>query len=128
MVHPYLRRREGKEPVEYASPAPEHGPPDELKGILEKTLGVPLFQEQAMRIAIEAAKFTDNEADGLRRSMATFRHYGSVGVYGVKFVDGMVARGYDPTFASSRSRASAPTASRKATRSASPCWSGPRPG
>ena len=99
MVHPYLRRREKKEPVVYPSPAPEHGSPDELRKILEKTLGVPLFQEQAMRIAIEAAKFTPNEADGLRRSMATFRHYGSVGVYGVKFVEGMIARGYDPEFA-----------------------------
>jgi error-prone DNA polymerase len=99
MVHPYLRRREGKDPVEYPSPSPEHGPADELAKILKKTLGVPLFQEQAMRIAIEAAKFTANEADGLRRSMATFRHYGSVGEYGVKFVDGMVARGYDPAFA-----------------------------
>jgi len=99
MVHPYLRRREKKDPVEYPSPAPDHGPQDELKKILEKTLGVPLFQEQAMRIAIEAAKFTPGEADGLRRSMATFRHYGSVGVYGVKFVEGMIARGYDPEFA-----------------------------
>lgn len=99
MVHPYLRRREGKDPVAYPSPAPEHGPKDELEKILRKTLGVPLFQEQAMRIAIEAAKFSDNEADGLRRSMATFRNYGSVGVYGVKFVEGMIARGYDPEFA-----------------------------
>jgi len=99
MVHPYLRRREGKEQVEYPSPAPEHGRADELESILKKTLGVPLFQEQAMRIAIEAAKFSDSEADGLRRSMATFRHYGSVGEYGVKFVEGMVARGYDPAFA-----------------------------
>ncbi|MDB5447302.1 MAG: dnaE [Phenylobacterium sp.] len=99
MVHPYLRRREGKDPVAYPSPAPEHGPTNELEKILSKTLGVPLFQEQAMRIAIEAAKFTDSEADGLRRSMATFRHYGSVGEYGVKFVEGMVARGYDPAFA-----------------------------
>jgi error-prone DNA polymerase len=99
MVHPYLRRREGKDPVEYPSPSPEHGEKDELRNILEKTLGVPLFQEQAMRIAIEAAKFSDNEADGLRRSMATFRHYGSVGEYGVKFVEGMIARGYDPQFA-----------------------------
>jgi error-prone DNA polymerase len=98
MVHPYLRRREGKEPVVYPKPGPGH-PQDELKKILSKTLGVPLFQEQAMRIAIEAAKFTDSEADGLRRSMATFRHYGSVGTYGVKFVEGMVARGYDPEFA-----------------------------
>ncbi|CAN7645040.1 error-prone DNA polymerase [Phenylobacterium sp. LjRoot225] len=98
MVHPYLRRREGKEPVVYPRPGPGH-PQDELENILKKTLGVPLFQEQAMRIAIDAAKFTDSEADGLRRSMATFRHYGSVGVYGVKFVEGMVARGYDPVFA-----------------------------
>jgi error-prone DNA polymerase len=99
MVHPYLRRREGKDPVEFPAPAPAHGDKDELRNILEKTLGVPLFQEQAMRIAIEAAKFTDSEADGLRRSMATFRHYGSVGEYGVKFVEGMTARGYAPEFA-----------------------------
>jgi len=99
MVHPYLRRREGKDPVAYPSPAPEHGLKDELANILRKTLGVPLFQEQAMRIAITAARFTPAEADGLRRSMATFRHYGNVGEYGVKFVEGMVARGYDPEFA-----------------------------
>ena len=99
MVHPYLRRREGKEVVTYPSPHPEHGPANELATILKKTLGVPLFQEQAMRIAIEAAKFSDNDADGLRRSMATFRHYGSVGEYGVKFVEGMVRRGYDAEFA-----------------------------
>ncbi len=99
MVHPYLRRREGKDPVEYPAPHPDHGPKDELERILRKTLGVPLFQEQAMRIAIEAAKFSEADADGLRRSMATFRHYGSVGVYGQRFVDGMVGRGYDPEFA-----------------------------
>jgi error-prone DNA polymerase len=99
MVHPYLRRREGKEPVDYPAPHPDHGPANELHSVLGKTLGVPLFQEQAMRLAIEAAKFTDSEADGLRRSMATFRHYGNVGDYGVKFVEGMVARGYDPVFA-----------------------------
>jgi error-prone DNA polymerase len=99
MVHPYLRRREGKDPVELPAPAPEHGPPDELEQVLGKTLGVPLFQEQAMRLAIEAAKFTPDEANGLRRAMATFRHYGSVGTYGVKFVEGMVARGYAPEFA-----------------------------
>ncbi|MDP3658492.1 error-prone DNA polymerase [Phenylobacterium sp.] len=98
MVHPYLRRREGKEPVDYPRPAAEF-PQDELEGILKKTLGVPLFQEQAMRIAIEAAQFSDNDADGLRRSMATFRHLGTVGEYGVRFVEGMVARGYDPEFA-----------------------------
>ncbi len=99
MVHPYLRRREGLEPVHFPSPAPEHGPADELEAVLGKTLGVPLFQEQAMRLAIEAAKFTPEEANGLRRAMATFRHYGDVGVYGEKFVGGMVARGYDPAFA-----------------------------
>jgi error-prone DNA polymerase len=99
MVHPYLRRREGAEVVEFPAPAPEHGPADELRAVLGKTLGVPLFQEQAMRLAIEAAKFTPEEANGLRRSMATFRHNGDVGVYGKKFVEGMVARGYDPDFA-----------------------------
>ena len=99
MVHPYLRRREGSEPVNFPSPSPEHGPADELSQVLGKTLGVPLFQEQAMRLAIEAAKFTPEEANGLRRAMATFRHYGDVGVYGAKFVDGMVNRGYDPEFA-----------------------------
>ena len=78
MVHPYLRRRHGQEKVEFPSPAPEHGPPDELERVLGKTLGVPLFQEQAMRIAIEAAKFTPEEANALRRAMATFRHVGTI--------------------------------------------------
>ncbi len=99
MVHPYLRRREGRDPVHFPAPHPDHGPADELKQVLGKTLGVPLFQEQAMRLAIEAARFTDAEANGLRRAMATFRHHGNVGDYGVKFIDGMVARGYDPDFA-----------------------------
>jgi error-prone DNA polymerase len=99
MVHPYLRRREGTEPVVFPSPSPEHGPADELEGVLGKTLGVPLFQEQAMRLAMEAAKFTPEEANGLRRSMATFRNYGDVGIYGRKFADGMIRRGYDPEFA-----------------------------
>jgi error-prone DNA polymerase len=99
MVHPYLRRREGREAVEFPSPAPEHGPADELRDVLGKTLGVPLFQEQAMRLAIEAAKFTPEEANGLRRAMATFKHVGDVGAYAEKFVSGMVARGYDPGFA-----------------------------
>jgi error-prone DNA polymerase len=99
MVHPYLRRREGREPVEFPGPAPEHGAPDELVKVLGKTLGVPLFQEQAMRLAIEAARFTPEEANGLRRAMATFKHDGAVGIYGEKFVSGMVARGYDPAFA-----------------------------
>ena len=99
MVHPYLRRREGIEAVVFPAPSPEHGPPDELAQVLGKTLGVPLFQEQAMRLAIEAAKFTPEEANGLRRSMATFRHYGDIGVYGEKFISGMTARGYDADFA-----------------------------
>ncbi|HWA63164.1 MAG TPA: error-prone DNA polymerase [Caulobacteraceae bacterium] len=99
MVHPYLRRRDGLEPVSFPAPAPEHGPPDELKAVLGKTLGVPLFQEQAMKLAMEAAKFTPEQANGLRRSMATFRNYGNVGDYGRMFVEGMVARGYDPEFA-----------------------------
>ena len=99
MVHPYLRRREGSEPVNFPSPAPEHGPADELRQVLGKTLGVPLFQEQAMRLAIEAAKFTPEEANGLRRAMATFKHYGDVGEYGTKFVEGMTRRGYDAEFA-----------------------------
>jgi error-prone DNA polymerase len=99
MVHPYLRRREGTEEVTFPAPSAEHGPADELESVLGKTLGVPLFQEQAMRLAIEAARFTPEEANGLRRSMATFRQNGDVGVYGVKFVEGMVARGYDREFA-----------------------------
>ncbi|WP_291619682.1 error-prone DNA polymerase, partial [Bradyrhizobium sp.] len=81
MVHPYLRRRNGLEKVSYPSPSPEHGPADELYKVLHKTKGVPLFQEQAMRIAIEAAKFTSEEANGLRRSMATFRNVGTIGQY-----------------------------------------------
>jgi error-prone DNA polymerase len=99
MVHPYLRRREGIEAVDFPAPSPEHGPADELKAVLGKTLGVPLFQEQAMRLAMEAAKFTPEEANGLRRSMATFRNLGDIGVYEEKFVGGMVRRGYDPGFA-----------------------------
>ncbi|MDH2380273.1 error-prone DNA polymerase [Bradyrhizobium sp. CER78] len=101
MVHPYLRRRNGVEKESYPSPAPEHGPPDELHNVLHKTLGVPLFQEQAMRIAIEAAKFTSEEANGLRRSMATFRNVGTIGTYEEKLVGNMVVRGYDPDFARS---------------------------
>ncbi|WP_456619144.1 error-prone DNA polymerase [Bradyrhizobium sp. P5_C12] len=101
MVHPYLRRRNGQEKVSYPSPSPEHGPADELYKVLHKTKGVPLFQEQAMRIAIEAAKFTSEEANGLRRSMATFRNVGTIGKYEDKLVGNMVARGYDPNFARS---------------------------
>src|ERR1700741_5308777 len=99
MVHPYLRRRDGTEKEYYPSPSPAHGPPDELRDVLKRTLGVPLFQEQAMQIAITAAKFTPDEADGLRRAMATFRHPGKVHLFRDKFIEGMAARGYDRDFA-----------------------------
>jgi error-prone DNA polymerase len=99
MVHPYLRRRDGIEKEYYPSPSPAHGPPDELKDVLKRTLGVPLFQEQAMQIAITAAKFTPDEADGLRRAMATFRHTGNVHLFRDKFINGMVERGYERDFA-----------------------------
>ena len=98
MVHPYLRRRQGRETVDYPSPAPPHDP-DELKGVLGKTLGVPLFQEQAMRLAITAAAFTPSEANQLRRAMATFRNLGTMNEFTTKLVEGMVARGYDREFA-----------------------------
>jgi error-prone DNA polymerase len=99
MVHPYLRRRNRIEKEIYPSPSPEHGPPDELYKVLHKTLGVPLFQEQAMRIAIEAAKFTSEEANGLRRSMATFRNVGTIGKFEDKMINNMIARGYAAEFA-----------------------------
>ncbi|MDR1826901.1 MAG: error-prone DNA polymerase [Methylobacteriaceae bacterium] len=91
MVHPYLRRRQGLEAVDY-------GPGDVLKGILGKTFGVPLFQEQAMRIAVVAAGFTAAEADKLRRAMATFRHRGAVAALKEKFLGGMRARGFPESF------------------------------
>jgi error-prone DNA polymerase len=91
MVHPYLRRREGLEPVSFPSEA--------LKAVLGKTLGVPLFQEQAMRIAIVAAGFTPAEADRLRRAMATFRKVGIIHEFGMRLVEGMVANGYERGFA-----------------------------
>ena len=99
MVHPYLRRRQGKEKIYFPSPSPEHGESNELERVLGKTLGVPLFQEQAMRIAIEAAKFTPDEANKLRRAMATFRRVGTIGLFQKKMVDGMVRRGYEADFA-----------------------------
>jgi error-prone DNA polymerase len=99
MVHPYLRRRDGIEQENYPSPDPAHGPKNELAEVLKRTLGVPLFQEQAMQIAITAAKFTPDEADGLRRAMATFRHTGNVHLFRDKFITGMTARGYDRDFA-----------------------------
>jgi len=99
MVHPYLRRRQGLEQVRYPAPAPAFGPPDELEKVLGKTLGVPLFQEQAMRIAIVAAGFTPSEADKLRRAMATFRRVGTIQYFRDKLVEGMAGRGYPREFA-----------------------------
>ena len=99
MVHPYLRRRSGEEPVAFPSPATAHGPPDELTSVLGKTLGVPLFQEQAMKLAMVAAKFSPSEANGLRRAMATFRNLGTIGVFEEKFIGRMVERGYARDFA-----------------------------
>ena len=90
MVHPYLRRRSGVEAENYPSPAPKHGPADELKAILGKTKGVPLFQEQAMRIALVAAKFSDAEVNELRKAMATFRRRGTIALLEEKMVSRMV--------------------------------------
>lgn len=91
MVHPYLRRREGKEKVEYPTP--------ELEAVLHKTLGVPLFQESAMKVAMVCAGFTGGEADQLRKSMATFKFTGGVSKFKDKLVSGMVRNGYSPEFA-----------------------------
>ena len=91
MVHPYLRRREGLERPEYPRP--------ELRAVLEKTLGVPLFQEQAMKVAIVGAGFTPAEADQLRRAMATFKFTGGVSHFSEKLIEGMVERGYPREFA-----------------------------
>ncbi|MGP0059063.1 MAG: error-prone DNA polymerase [Beijerinckiaceae bacterium] len=91
MVHPYLRRRQGLEPVNY--------PSKELEAVLGKTLGVPLFQEQAMKIAIVAAGFTPAEADRLRRAMATFKRSGTIGKFREKMISGMIARNYTRDFA-----------------------------
>jgi len=91
MVHPYLRRRNGEEVVEF--------PSQELENVLGKTLGVPLFQEQAMQIAVVAAGFTPAESDQLRRAMASFRKSGIVHEFGHRLIDGMVARGYEKDFA-----------------------------
>jgi error-prone DNA polymerase len=91
MVHPYLRRRNGEEPVTF--------PSEDLRAVLGKTLGVPLFQEQAMKIAIVAAGFTPSEADRLRKAMATFKRSGDIHKFYEKLVQGMVARGYDADFA-----------------------------
>jgi len=99
MVHPYLRRRAGIEDVVFPSPSPEHGPANELASVLGKTMGVPLFQEQAMKLAIVAAKFSPSEANGLRRAMATFRNLGTIDTFKDKFITGMTSRGYALDFA-----------------------------
>src|SRR5207237_328452 len=91
MVHPYLRRRSGKESVEY--------PSAELQRVLKKTLGVPLFQEQAMQIAIVGAGFPPDEADRLRRAMATFKRNGEIHLFRDKFIAGMVTNRYTRDFA-----------------------------
>ena len=115
MVHPYLRRREGKEAVDY--------PKDELRRVLGKTLGVPLFQEQAMQVAIHCAGFAPGEADELRRSMSTFKLTGGVSRFRDKLIEGMVGRGYERAFAertfSQLEGFGSPTASPKATPPAS---------
>ncbi|MBP1847354.1 error-prone DNA polymerase [Rhizobium petrolearium] len=91
MVHPYLRRREGREPVDYPTP--------ELEAVLSKTLGVPLFQESAMKVAMVCAGFSAGEADQLRRAMATFKFTGGVSRFKDKLVSGMIRNGYSPEFA-----------------------------
>jgi error-prone DNA polymerase len=105
MVHPYLKRRKehresnGTKIIEYPSPLLDPEAKDELVDVLSKTMGVPLFQEQAMKLAIVAAKFTPDEANGLRRAMATFRHVGTINNFKENFVGGMVRRGYEQEFA-----------------------------
>ena len=91
MVHPYLRRRQGLEPVTY--------PSDAVQGVLSRTLGVPIFQEQVMQLAVVAAGFTPGEADQLRRSMAAWKRRGGLGHFEQRLIDGMRARGYDESFA-----------------------------
>jgi error-prone DNA polymerase len=91
MVHPYLRRRQGLEPVTYPSEA--------VRGVLERTLGVPIFQEQVMQLAVVAAGFTPGESDRLRRSMAAWKHKGGLEPFERRLIDGMRERGYDETFA-----------------------------
>src|SRR4026209_227939 len=92
MVHPYLRRRQGLEPVSY--------PSDAVRGVLERTLGVPIFQEQVMQLAIVAAGFTPGEADQLRRSMAAWKRRGGLGHFERRLIEGMGARRYGSEFAS----------------------------
>ena len=91
MVHPYLRRRNGEEAVDY--------PSEEVKGVLQRTLGIPIFQEQVMQLAVVAAGFTPGEADRLRRAMAAWKRRGGLGHFEEKLVSGMRERGYDEVFA-----------------------------
>lgn len=98
MVHPYLRRRNGQEVEDYPSPGPPHDP-DELRHILQRTKGVPIFQEQAMKIAMVAAEFDAVEAEELRKALATFRSRGTIEQLQDKMIGRMVRRGYDPDFA-----------------------------
>ena len=132
MVHPYLRRKEGLEPVDIPSPDPEFGHKDELKKVLGRTLGVPLFQEQAMQIAMVAAKFTAVEASKLRRSMATFQADGRGQAFQEAFyrrhVRARAIRKNSSRIASSRSKASANTAFPKAMPRALRFLSMSRPG
>jgi len=101
MVHPYLKNRKNPQSIVFPKPTPEHGPANELEGVLGKTCGVPLFQEQAMKLAMVAARFTPEEANQLRRAMATFRNVGTIGRFESKLVEGMVRRGYARDFAQS---------------------------
>ncbi|HWJ87348.1 MAG TPA: error-prone DNA polymerase [Pelagibacterium sp.] len=98
MVHPYLRRRNREETADYPEPGPPHDK-NELRNVLKRTLGVPLFQEQAMQIAMVAANFSDVEANRLRKAMATFRSNGQIGQFERLMVDRMEARGYNRAFA-----------------------------
>ena len=123
MVHPYLRRRNGEEPVSY--------PNDVVRGVLEKTLGVPLFQEQAMRLAVVAAGFTPGEADQLRRAIGAWRRPGLIDQFRKQLIDGMLAAAFRrnmPRRCSDRSAASAIMGFPNPTPPASPCWSMSRPG
>ena len=124
MVHPYLRRRRGQEPVAYPSEA--------VKGVLERTLGVPIFQEQVMQLAVVAAGFTPGEADRLRRSMAAWKRKGGLEPFEERLVQGMLAArlhgASSPKRSTARSSASASTVSPNRIRPASRCWSTSRPG
>jgi error-prone DNA polymerase len=107
MVHPYLKMRRAKREqgedfkIDYPKPGRLYGLPDELEKVLHKTLGVPLFQEQAMKIAMVAAKFSGDEANGLRKAMATFRHNGTIHTFQARMVDKLIERGYPEDFAES---------------------------